>query len=67
VVSGAVLVEIVFGYPGVGNLLYQAIRTFDYPIIYGVTFMVIVAIGLATLILDILLPVLDPRITYQRS
>lgn len=67
VVSGAVLVEIVFGYPGVGNLLYQAIRTFDYPIIYGVTFMVIVAIGLATLILDLLLPVLDPRITYQRS
>jgi peptide/nickel transport system permease protein len=64
VVSGAVLVEVVFGYPGVGNLLYQAIRTFDYFVIYGVVFMVIVAIGLATLILDLLLPVLDPRITY---
>lgn len=64
VVSGAVLVEVVFGYPGVGNLLYQAIRTFDYFVIYGVAFMVIVAIGLATLILDLLLPVLDPRITY---
>lgn len=67
VVSGAVLVEVVFGYPGVGNLLYQSIRTFDYTVIYGITFMVIVAIGLATLILDLLLPVLDPRITYQRS
>jgi peptide/nickel transport system permease protein len=64
VVSGAVLVEVVFAYPGVGNLLYQAIRTFDYFVIYGVVFMVIVAIGLATLILDLLLPVLDPRITY---
>ena len=64
VVSGAILVEIVFGYPGVGNLLYQAIRSFDYFVIYGVAFMVIVAIGLATLILDLLLPVLDPRITY---
>lgn len=64
VVSGAVLVEVVFAYPGVGNLLYQAIRTFDYFVIYGVVFMVILAIGLATLILDLLLPVLDPRITY---
>jgi peptide/nickel transport system permease protein len=67
VVSGAVLVEVVFGYPGIGNLLFQSIRTFDYTVIYGITFMVIVAIGLATLILDLLLPILDPRITYQRS
>jgi peptide/nickel transport system permease protein len=64
VVSGAILVEVVFAYPGVGNLLYQAIRSFDYFVIYGVAFMVIVAIGLATLILDLLLPALDPRITY---
>jgi len=64
VVSGAVLVEVVFAYPGVGNLLYQAIRTFDYFVIYGIVFMVIVAIGLATLILDLLLPALDPRIAY---
>jgi peptide/nickel transport system permease protein len=64
VVSGAILVEVVFAYPGVGNLLYQAIRTFDYFVIYGVAFMVIVAIGLATLILDLLLPILDPRIAY---
>jgi len=64
VVSGAILVEVVFSYPGVGNLLYQAIRIFDYFVIYGVAFMVIVAIGLATLILDLLLPALDPRINY---
>jgi len=64
VVSGAILVEIVFAYPGVGNLLYQAIRSFDYFVIYGVAFMLIVAIGLATLILDLMLPVLDPRIAY---
>lgn len=64
VVSGAVLVEVVFAYPGVGNLLYQAVRTFDYFVIYGVVFMVIVAIGLATLILDLILPILDPRISY---
>ncbi len=67
VVSGAVLVEVVFGYPGVGSLLYQSIRSFDYFVIYGVVFMVIVSIGLTTLILDLLLPRLDPRITYQHS
>lgn len=64
VVSGAILVEVVFAYPGVGNLLYQAIRTFDYFVIYGIVFIVIVAIGIATLVLDLLLPVLDPRISY---
>lgn len=67
VVSGAVLVEVVFGYPGIGSLLYQSIRQFDYTVIYGIVFLVIVAIGLATLILDLLLPTIDPRITYQQS
>jgi hypothetical protein len=66
VVSGAILVEVVFSYPGVGTLLFQSVRTFDYPVIYGITFMIIVSIGLVTLILDFLLPFLDPRIKYQR-
>ena len=67
VVSGSTLVEVVFGYPGVGSLLFQSIRSFDYTVIYGVVFMVIVAIGLTTFILDLLLPRIDPRITYHRS
>jgi len=66
IVSGAVLVEVVFGYPGVGTVLYRAIQTFDYFIIYGVVIILIFAIGLATLIMDFLYPLLDPRITYQR-
>jgi len=67
VVSGAVVVEVVFGYPGVGTILYQAIQTFDYFVIYGVVIMVIVAIGLVTLALDVLYPLLDPRISYGRE
>jgi peptide/nickel transport system permease protein len=67
VASGGVLVEVVFGYPGVGTLLFQSIRSFDYTVIYGITFIVIVAIGLATFILDMVLPFLDPRIAYRRS
>ena len=65
VVSGAVLVEVVFAYPGVGTVLFRAIQTFDYFVIYGVVVMVILAIALATLVLDIVYPLLDPRIAYK--
>ncbi len=65
-VSGAVLVEIVFGYPGIGTLLFQGIRGADFFLVQGIVFITIVAIGLATLILDLIYPLLDPRIV-QRS
>jgi len=65
VVSGSVLVEVVFGFPGIGTLLYQAIIGSDYFVIYGVVFIVILAISLATLFLDLIYPLLDPRITYR--
>jgi peptide/nickel transport system permease protein len=67
IVSQSVLVEVVFGYPGIGTLLYQAISGFDYFLIYGIVFLVIVSIGLATLVLDLIYPLLDPRITYRRQ
>jgi peptide/nickel transport system permease protein len=66
IVSGAVLVEVVFQYPGVGSLLYQSIRASDFYMIQGVVFIIIVAIGLATLLLDLIYPLLDPRISYAR-
>ncbi len=65
VVSGLVLVEIVFGYPGVGGLLLTSITFSDYNTIYGIVFLTILAIGLATLLLDLTYPLLDPRITYE--
>jgi peptide/nickel transport system permease protein len=65
-VSGALLVEAVFGYPGVGTLLAKAIRDSDYYLAQGIVFIVIVSIGLATLILDLAYPLLDPRIDYHR-
>jgi peptide/nickel transport system permease protein len=67
ILSGAVLVEVVFAYPGLGTVLYRAIREYDYFLIQGVTFMVIVSIALSTFILDIMYPLLDPRITYRRA
>ncbi|HEY66177.1 MAG TPA: ABC transporter permease [Caldilineae bacterium] len=67
VVSGAVLVEVVFGYPGMGTLLARSINYLDYFVIYGIVFVVIVAIGLAMLIMDLIYPLLDPRISYERG
>ncbi len=67
IVGGAVLVEVVFGYPGIGTYLYHAIREFDYFVIQGIILTVIVAIGLGTFLLDIAYPLLDPRITYRRA
>lgn len=65
--SGSVLVEVVFGYPGIGSVLYHAIREFDYFLIQGIVFTVVVAIALGALILDLILPLLDPRIRYGRA
>lgn len=65
-ISGAVLVEIVFQYPGIGTLLWRAIRETDFFVVQGVVFFSIVTIGLATLLLDLLYPMLDPRISYEK-
>lgn len=67
ILSGAVLVEVIFGYPGIGTVLFQAIRGSDFFLVQGIVFVVIISIGIATFILDLVYPLLDPRITYQRG
>jgi peptide/nickel transport system permease protein len=67
VVSGAILVEVVFGYPGLGTLLFKAASGFDYNLINGIAFFIIISVAMATLLLDLLYPRLDPRITYRRG
>jgi peptide/nickel transport system permease protein len=66
-ISGTLVVEVVFAYPGIGTVLYNAIRGSDYYLVQGIVFILIVSIGLATLILDLIYPLLDPRITYQKA
>jgi peptide/nickel transport system permease protein len=65
ILSGAVLVEAIFGYPGIGALLFQAIEENDFFLIQGIVFTVVVALGFATFVLDVIYPWLDPRISYQ--
>ena len=64
IASGGVLVETIFSYPRIGYQLYQAIGTSDYTVIEGITFILVVAVAFATLIVDLLNPFLDPRIKY---
>jgi peptide/nickel transport system permease protein len=64
VVSGAILVEIVFSYPGLGYQLYMAIVNSDYTVIQGITLVLAVSVGLCVLLIDLIYPRLDPRVTY---
>jgi peptide/nickel transport system permease protein len=66
VLSGALLVEIVFTYPGVGNLLYQAVVNEDYPLMQGIFLLITVAVLVAVLLSDLVNALLDPR-TRERA
>jgi peptide/nickel transport system permease protein len=63
--SGAVVVESVFGWPGIGQLAWQAIQRVDIPIIMGVTLVAAVAIVIGNLLADLLAPLIDPRIRLR--
>ncbi len=65
VVSGAILVEIVFSYPGLGYQLYMAIVNSDYTVIQGITLILAVTVGFCVLLIDLIYPRLDPRVTYK--
>lgn len=64
-VSGSVLVELVFQYPGVGTLLQRSINQLDYFMIYGINLIIIVSIAIAMFVMDMIYPLLDPRISYK--
>ncbi|MEZ4867261.1 MAG: ABC transporter permease [Caldilineaceae bacterium] len=64
VFGGTVLVEAIFSYPGVGTLLFSAIAGKDYFVIQGIVLMLILALALALFIIDLIYPLLDPRIRY---
>jgi peptide/nickel transport system permease protein len=67
IAAGSVIVEYIFTYPGMGYLLYQGIVNSDFNLIQGIVFYLVLGVSLAVLIIDLLYPLIDPRITYQRS
>ncbi|MBD9444216.1 ABC transporter permease [Rhizobium sp. RHZ01] len=63
--SGIVVVESVFGWPGIGQLAWQAIQRVDIPIIMGVTLVSALAIVVGNLMADLIAPMIDPRIKLR--
>jgi peptide/nickel transport system permease protein len=63
--GGVVVVEAVYGWPGIGQLAWQAIQQVDVPIIMGVTLVSALAIVLGNLVADFIAPFVDPRIRAQ--
>ena len=63
--GGLVVVESVFGWPGMGQLAWQAIQRVDIPIIMGVTLVSATAIVLGNLLADLIAPLVDPRIRLR--
>ena len=64
IVSGALVTETIFGYPGLGYLIFSSIKSLDFPVIQGSILLVIVSVALVNLVLDLSYPLLDPRIRY---
>jgi peptide/nickel transport system permease protein len=63
--SGAAVVEIVFGWPGLGRLLLTATQTRDTPVLLGVFLVVATTVVVANLLTDVVYALLDPRIQYR--
>ena len=64
-VSGSVLVEVIFNYNGMGTLIFTAIREQDFGLIQGTSFILITTSALAVLIIDLSYPLIDPRISLE--
>ena len=64
-ITGAVLTEAVFSWPGMGRLLTTALQSRDYPVIMGILLVVSVTVVISNLVTDVLYASLDPRVKYQ--
>ena len=63
--TGALITEVIFGYPGLGTLLVTAIRNLDYFLLQGTIMLSIFAVATANLLVEIFYPLVDPRIRHS--
>lgn len=66
-VAGQVLVERIFAYNGMGKLLYDAILDQDFPVIQGVSYVIILMTAVSVFLVDLVYPFIDPRIRHERA
>lgn len=64
VVTSAIIVEGLFGLPGIGSMLNLAIRANDFPTIYGIVLFITIAVAVLMTVVELILPLLDPRIRH---
>lgn len=67
IVGGALITEVIFAYPGIGWVIFNAIKGLDFPVIQGGVLLIIVSVALANFIIDSVYPFIDPRIRYQSA
>ncbi len=67
IVSGALVTEVIFAYPGIGWLIFNSIKGLDFPVIQGSILLIILSVAAANFIIDIAYPLIDPRIRYERA
>ena len=67
ILGGSVVVEQIFGWPGMGSLLFSGISQRDYPVVMGVTVVVALAVLLTNLLLDLMYGLADPRVRYGKG
>ncbi len=65
--SGQILVEVVFGYQGMGTLIYDAILSRDYALLQGASYIIILMTAVSVLLVDLSYPLIDPRIRHVRE
>jgi peptide/nickel transport system permease protein len=63
--NGAIITEQVFGYPGLGSLLISGVNAGDYSLVLGITSVSIIAVSVAVLVIDLLYPLVDPRVEMR--
>ncbi len=64
-IAGQVLVERIFSYNGMGKLLYDAILDQDFPVIQGVSYVIILMTAMSVFLVDLIYPLIDPRVQYE--
>ncbi len=64
-VGGAVIIETVFSWPGLGNMMVEAVQQRDTPMIMGLSLIVAVFVLMANLLTDVMYAVADPRVRYS--
>ncbi len=67
VVGGAIVMEIVFSYPGIGNLLLSAVQSDDFPLMQAIFLVITFAVLLANLIVDLIIVAVDPRVRTREA